>query len=71
MVIALPPRLLQLPDLPFIQLPPHRSLKLLGTDLLPSLLLLRSLQLRLKPRLHSYPKRSIERDRLCIAPNLR
>jgi hypothetical protein len=71
MIISLPPSLLQFPNLPILQLPSNRNLKFFPTNLFPSLLLLRCLQLRLKPRLHPYPHRSIEGDRLCVTTNFR
>lgn len=53
MIIALPPRLLQPPDLMILQPPPHSLLKLLSANLFPSLDLLGDLNARLKPRLHA------------------
>lgn len=70
MIVSLPPRPLQPPNLILIQPPPRRFLQLPPTNLRQSLLLLRRAQLGLEPRLHPYPERRVERDGVCVAAHV-
>lgn len=70
MIVSLPPRPLQPPNLILIQPPPSCLLQLPPTNLRQRLLLLRRAQLGLEPRLHSYPKRCVERDVICVAAHV-
>lgn len=69
--VTLPSRLPQLFDLLLVQLPPNDILQLLLANLLQSLLFLRYLIPRLKPRLHAYPKGSFKPNGLGITSHIR
>ncbi len=71
MIIPLPPRPLQPPHLPILQLPPHHILQFLPTNLLPRPRLLIRLQPRLEARLHLDPERRIERYGFGITSDFR
>lgn len=60
MEIPLPSPLPQPPNLIIVQPPPNNPLKLLLTDLLIRLTLLRRAQLRLEPRLHAHAHRRLK-----------
>lgn len=70
MEIPLPPPLSQSPNLIIIQPPPNDPLKLLLTNLLIRLALLRRAQLRLEPRLHAHAHSRLKGNRIRVTADL-